>query len=457
MPAWSKSVSCIVVSIAILGCGSSPGSERTDSVSQGKIIGDNDLIPVVQDGANIPAKYRPLIDAFGEISMGCTATHVGDGLVLTAGHCFEAPATRTNNMPCDGTTVDWGVRKDKPKYLTSNCQIVLAAEQSDKRDYAIFRVSPIPPVSVKLDFSRRPAVGTPLTIFGHPQIRPLEWSQICSVQPASNGNFGVDQFSHQCDTEPGSSGSTILSDTSLAVVGIHDGGVVPWNYGTFLAATPIGEFVGGTTNKPPTVSFTAPAANATVSGSVTVSANASDPDGSVAKVVFELPDGTSVTRSSAPFSVSWDSTLAQNGSHTLRATATDNAGATTTTTRPIVVSNGTGGPWSASGSPNMPTIDNGSACTKLTVTGTGNAADVKVDLAGHHDWRSILSATLAHGSQTNAVFATGTFPRGAGDFSVTAKPISGFSGSAAGEWTLCIVDTDAFNDTGVLKTWSVHN
>jgi len=26
-----------------------------------------------------------------------------------------------------------------------------------------------------------------------------------------------------------------------------------------------------------------------------------------------------------------------------------------------------------------------------------------------------------------------------------------------GIWTLCIVDTDAFGDTGVLNTWAVHD
>jgi subtilisin-like proprotein convertase family protein len=35
--------------------------------------------------------------------------------------------------------------------------------------------------------------------------------------------------------------------------------------------------------------------------------------------------------------------------------------------------------------------------------------------------------------------------------------VGGLSGSASGEWRLCIVDTDAFGDTGVLASWSVHN
>ena len=92
-----------------------------------KIIGDNDLTPVNADGTNIPEKYRSQIDAYGKISMGCTATHIGNGLVLTAGHCFDAPSTRANNLPCADITVELGVRVGHDAYLKSKCVKVLAA------------------------------------------------------------------------------------------------------------------------------------------------------------------------------------------------------------------------------------------------------------------------------------------------------------------------------------------
>jgi subtilisin-like proprotein convertase family protein len=121
-------------------------------------------------------------------------------------------------------------------------------------------------------------------------------------------------------------------------------------------------------------------------------------------------------------------------------------------------SGGGGGSWSASGSPNLPTVDNGSACTSLTVTQTGgNSADAKLDISGRHDYRSILRGTLAHNGTTVAAFPTGTFPSGAGTFSFTGRAVPGLSGDASGVWTFCIVDTDAFGDTGTLNTWSVHN
>ncbi|MFO0676480.1 MAG: trypsin-like peptidase domain-containing protein [Polyangiaceae bacterium] len=210
-----------------------------------KIIGTNDLTVVRNDGANLPAKYRDLVDAFGLISMGCTATHIGNGIVLTAGHCFNAPSTRRNNVACS-ESIQWGLRVDKAAYMTSRCQTILAYETNDDRDYAILRVSPAPTPKIDVDLSGRPATNTTLTIFGHPQARPLEWSQTCPLKPGSTGNWGADQFSHQCDTEPGNSGSTVLADDTLRIVGIHDGGLDPWNYGTYLVDTPIAEFVGGT-------------------------------------------------------------------------------------------------------------------------------------------------------------------------------------------------------------------
>src|SRR6266699_5893700 len=77
---------------------------------------------------------------------------------------------------------------------------------------------------------------------------------------------------------------------------------------------------------PPTVSITAPANGATVSGTISVSADASDNVG-VAGVQFLL-DGAALGAedTAAPYSVALDTTKVANGSHTLAATARDAAG-----------------------------------------------------------------------------------------------------------------------------------
>ena len=113
--------------------------------------------------------------------------------------------------------------------------------------------------------------------------------------------------------------------------------------------------------------------------------------------------------------------------------------------------------WSDTATPSLPTIDNGTACTSLTVTTGGDSSGVKLDIFGSHDFRSILRGTLAHNSIPVEAFPTSWFPIGSGTFSFTNRAISGLSGDASGTWTLCIVDTDAFGDTGVLTAWSVHD
>jgi YVTN family beta-propeller protein len=90
----------------------------------------------------------------------------------------------------------------------------------------------------------------------------------------------------------------------------------------------------------PSVSLTGPANGATVSGTVSLSAAASDNVG-VAGVKF-LVDGApvGVEDTTSPYGVSWNTTLVSNGTHTLTAVARDAAGnATTSSARTVTVAN----------------------------------------------------------------------------------------------------------------------
>jgi hypothetical protein len=93
----------------------------------------------------------------------------------------------------------------------------------------------------------------------------------------------------------------------------------------------------------PAVTMTSPSPGATVSGTVSVSANASDNTG-VAGVQFVL-DGANlaVEERSAPYEISWDTTTAPNGTHTLSAVARDASGNRSTSAGvTVTVSNGGG-------------------------------------------------------------------------------------------------------------------
>ena len=84
--------------------------------------------------------------------------------------------------------------------------------------------------------------------------------------------------------------------------------------------------IGGAAPTSPVVAITAPGAGAQLSGMVTLSANATDDEG-IAGVTF-LVDGSAIgpEDSEAPFAVSWDTSSATVGMHTLTARARDTSG-----------------------------------------------------------------------------------------------------------------------------------
>ncbi|MFM8432332.1 MAG: Ig-like domain-containing protein, partial [Bacteroidota bacterium] len=88
-------------------------------------------------------------------------------------------------------------------------------------------------------------------------------------------------------------------------------------------------------NVPPTVSITSPAngANFTFPASVTINATASDADGSVSSVGFYVNGSLVGTDNTSPYSFTWTSVI---GTASLTAIATDNRGATTTSSAVIV-------------------------------------------------------------------------------------------------------------------------
>ena len=93
---------------------------------------------------------------------------------------------------------------------------------------------------------------------------------------------------------------------------------------------------------PPVVSITAPLPNTTVSGTVSLTANATDNVG-VKSVQFLLDSANlGAQLSSSPYSLSWDTTTAPNGSHSLAAVAQDAAGnAATSVSVAVTISNNT--------------------------------------------------------------------------------------------------------------------
>ena len=171
-----------------------------------------------------------------------------------------------------------------------------------------------------------------------------------------------------------------------------------------------------TTNTPPTVSLTGPANGAlfTAPASIAITANAADANGTVSTVQFY--NGTTLlgTDATAPYSFSWTAVAA--GTYTLTAKATDNAGATTTSSSATIVVNG-----STINTP--PTVSltapsNGASFTSpATIAITANAADANGTVSNVQ----FYNGTTLLGTDATAPYSFNWSAVAAGTYILTAK------------------------------------
>jgi hypothetical protein len=176
---------------------------------------------------------------------------------------------------------------------------------------------------------------------------------------------------------------------------------------------------------PPTVALTAPAAGATVSGSITVSASASDNVG-VAGVQFKL-DGANLGAedTAAPYAVSWNTTAAANGSHTLTAVARDAAGNVTTSSG-VAVTVDNGAPAITITAPASGTTISGSVTVRAEASDSSGIAGVQFTLDGANLGVEDTSAPYSVNWDTT------TASNGSHTLSAVARDTTGQTKTAAG-------------------------
>ena len=183
---------------------------------------------------------------------------------------------------------------------------------------------------------------------------------------------------------------------------------------------------------PPTVSLTAPPTGGTVSGTVTLTANAADNVG-VSGVQF-LVDGAAqgAEDTTNPYSTSWNTTAAANGTHTVAARARDARG-NVTTSAPVTVT-------VANGVVDVtpPTVSLTAPPTGGTVSGTvtltANAADnvgvsgvqflVNGGVFGAEDTSGPYSLTVVTTTADNGTYVLAARARDAAGNVTTSAPVT---------------------------------
>ncbi len=180
----------------------------------------------------------------------------------------------------------------------------------------------------------------------------------------------------------------------------------------------------------PTVSITAPAQGSTVSGTISVSATASDNVG-IAGVQFKL-DGNNLGAedTSSPYSVSWNTTTVSNGNHSVTAVARDAAGNQTTTAAVTVNVN------NASADTTPPTVSISSPASGVTVSGSITVAALASDNVGVSSVQFRVDGNNTGAADTSSPYSisldTTALTNGSHVLSAVARDAAGNSTTSAG-------------------------
>ena len=163
--------------------------------------------------------------------------------------------------------------------------------------------------------------------------------------------------------------------------------------------------VGEPENMPPSVRITSPLDGSTLpagTGSLTLEANASDSDGSVSSVQFFQGSTLIATDTNAPYTAAVAGLNA--GTYTFRAVATDNRGATSSSSSSVTVAGSTGGTGGAACQVTLTKNEwNTGATVQVTLTNSGSSAvngwTVAFNFSGNQRINQLWNGTYTQAGQ----------------------------------------------------------
>ncbi|NBW82599.1 hypothetical protein EBR21_12670 [bacterium] len=188
-------------------------------------------------GAKETQRAVGVVDVFffknKEISQRCTATHVGNGLMVTAGHCF------LGSWDCNEARVSW-----ENESFTSRCQYVLYSNASEaysngreiSNDLTVFKIDRWPEAAVALSTKVNPGDNPFATSASAIAISKNNVSGSTATKTSAPCNiiFGPvvnifaqpkpsDTAKHNCDLSEISSGAPLINSATNQLIAIHQG------------------------------------------------------------------------------------------------------------------------------------------------------------------------------------------------------------------------------------------
>jgi hypothetical protein len=157
-----------------------------------------------------------------------------------------------------------------------------------------------------------------------------------------------------------------------------------------------GKPTGGNDATPPTISISSPVNGATVSGTISVTVNATDNRG-VSSVSLSVDGNLVGSSTSSPFTISWNSATVINGTHTLTVKAKDAAGNIASASTQVMVST------VSNTDVNNPTVNITSPTSGASVAGTVDIAANASDNVGVSSVKFSIDGVVV-GSDNNAPY-----------------------------------------------------
>ena len=266
---------------------------------------------------------------------------------------------------------------------------------------------------------------TPPTVPPNLSVTGTSASTVSLAWTASTDNVGVAGYkTYRGGVQIGTSGVLSFTDTGLMASTTYSYTVSAYDAaGNNSAQTsPVSATTKTPDNQAPTVSVTSPANNQAVAGTTTITANAADNIG-VVGVQFQLDNGNlGAEVTASPYSNSWDTSQATNGSHLLSAVARDAAGNKTTSSGvAVTVSNTSLRPYSTTFPlTENPTSEGGNWINGKAVgvdwgdvrttpglafgTNAGGYADPTAILTGNWGPDQVVQATVHSVNQTDGLY-----------------------------------------------------